>query len=43
MTASKTAVLFVTALLLITGASLGAATPEESFRKHFPQTLGDRK
>ena len=41
MTARKMLAVCGTTLLLITGASLGAATPEESFRKNFPGIRAD--
>ena len=41
MTARKMLAVFGATLLLITSAPLGAATPEESFRKHFPSIRAD--
>ena len=41
MTAKKLLAIFGTILLLITSAPLGAASPEESFRKSFPDIRAD--
>lgn len=41
MNARKMLAVFVTTLLLMTGAPLGAATPEDSFRKNFPGIRAD--
>lgn len=41
MNVKKTVAVLGTALIVMTGASLGAATPEETFRKNFPKVRLD--